>query len=149
MWHHSCQVLLAGLVVNRLLYFWREDNFWSGINARVLLNSRYYQVTTWNLVNSWYSSALLLPCDWVLLNSWHRSQAQQRVYKCSAAARLCWDSKLPGWEWRRYAPAISIGAPCTSGYVTQAMRCWLGKSSFAEQGKRLCLIGDAVIHQLS
>ena len=33
-------------------------------------------------------------------------------------------------------------------YVTQAVGCWLGKSSFAEQGKRVCLIGDAVIHQL-
>ena len=36
-----------------------------------------------------------------------------------------------------------------SRYVSQALWCSLGKSSYAEQGKRLCSIGDAAIHQLS
>ena len=34
-------------------------------------------------------------------------------------------------------------------YVSQALWCSLGKSSCAEQGKRLCSIGDAAMHQLS
>ena len=36
-----------------------------------------------------------------------------------------------------------------SRYASQALWCLLGKSSYAEQGKRLCSLGDAVIHQLS
>ena len=33
--------------------------------------------------------------------------------------------------------------------VSQAMWCLLGKSSYLEQGKRLCSLGDAVIHHFS
>ena len=37
----------------------------------------------------------------------------------------------------------------SSRYVAQAMWCWLGKSSYVEQGMKLYSVGDAVIHQLS
>ena len=65
--------------------------------------------------------------------------------------QCCSLSLLTGERMLLITPAISTGAPCKAStcYVPQAMWCSLGSSSYAVQGKRFCLSGDAVFHQLS